>query len=220
MFKDIIKRPRPGRPHLPAIPICCFSLKRARSSRRGLWGCARPLLGTSIAAPAEKEAGGSWRWEPPRAHGDRDPGASESPEGGRERVAVLLGLHKQHTGTFPDWEREGWMPRLGGSKHYVLRRQEERTRTRWLPLPWGQPWPGKAPARHRQSGFFNVWSFPWLSSTDSSLGAAGPGWLPHPPSMNPPCSAWIPAGRCWGREHPLRTEHPVIPTSANLGPRE
>lgn len=54
MFKDIIKHPHPGSLHLPATPICCFSLKKACSFQRCVCvrvcmcvcACAWPLLGT------------------------------------------------------------------------------------------------------------------------------------------------------------------------------
>lgn len=69
----------------------------------------------------------------------------------------------------------------------------------------------------------NVWSFPWLSTTDSSLGAAGQDG-PIIPQLNRETSTphAVPGFLLEGvgaGTIPLRAEHPVIPTSPNFGQR-
>lgn len=153
MFKDIIKRPLPGSPHLPAIPICCFSLKTARCFRRGVcgvWGALGPSSAPSIAAPAEEEGGRRRSWEPAQAHRDRRE-SRRALEAGREEVATLPGSHRQHTA-----------PSQTGRDRAGSHRQEESTRMPPHTLVTAMALQGTCEARAKW--LFNVWSFLGCSS--------------------------------------------------------
>lgn len=170
MFKDIIKRPCPGRLRLPAIPICCFSLKRARSFGRGVCRGVGVFSGPPRHPPGRRGADGAGSH--PRHTGT---GTREVPEGGREEVAVLLGSHLPGLGerrldTEAGWQQALCAPRAGG----------EDTGTK-PPHTLGTAMAQQGTARHRQSGF--LVSGPFLGcSTLTAHREQLLGWAHHPPA--------------------------------------